>query len=145
MRKLVPCSCRIIQILPRRSSHETKFASQGKTKKKTFTTQNQTMLLKVSRSDMRWGMLKASLASMLPPCDTGRSIGRRAQAPTEKYDRSNLVESLPVQTKKNKALVPTDGQLARFVNIQSWKTWGCLTVEKKKGFPLKIGQNPLLL
>jgi hypothetical protein len=33
-------------------SHETKFASQGKTKKN-HSTQNETMLLKVSRSDMR--------------------------------------------------------------------------------------------
>jgi hypothetical protein len=100
VRKVVPGSCRIIQILPGRSFLMRQSSHRKTKQKKTFTTQNETMLLKVSRSDMRWGMLKASLASMLQPCDTGRSIGRRAQAPTENYDRSNLVESPSTNKKK---------------------------------------------
>ncbi len=83
-------------------SHETKFALQDQ-KQKTFTAQNETMLLQISRCDMRWSMPKASLASMLQPCDTGRSFGRRAQAPTENCDRSNLVES-PSTNKKTQSV-----------------------------------------
>ncbi len=51
--KLLPGSCRIIQILPGRS-FLTRQSSHRKTKqKKTFTAQNETMLLQVPRSDMR--------------------------------------------------------------------------------------------
>jgi hypothetical protein len=50
----------------------------------------------------------------------------------------------PVQIKKNKALIPVDGQLAKFIHFKAGKHECALPCEKKD-FPLKIGQNPLLL
>jgi hypothetical protein len=45
---------------------------------------------------------------MLQPCGEGRSIGRRAQAPTENHDWSKFIVS-PSTNKSNKALVPFAG------------------------------------
>ena len=101
-------------------SHETKFALQDKTKKK----HSQPKMKPCSSRFLVLIWDEACWRPHWPACCSHATQADRSEGELRlrrKTTTGQILLNLPVQTKKNKALVPVDGHLAKFIPFKAGK------------------------